>query len=112
MKTVILVMIATTLISATVFAQEKSEAKPEIAVSKPLMVSGKVSNDGKTLMTDIDSEWTIGNVEALRGHEGRLVKVKCYVDTAKNRIQILSVKKDDSQSNYAAARYADSAFRR
>jgi hypothetical protein len=113
MKTFMLAMIATALLSARVAAQEKSEAsKPEITPAKPLVVSGRVSNDGKTLMTDIDSEWTIDNAEALKGHEGRLVKVKCYVDTAKNRIQILSVKKDDAQSNYTAARYADSAFRR
>jgi hypothetical protein len=68
--------------------------------------------DGKTLLTDIDSIWSVSNRQALKGHEGRIVRVKCFVDTEKNSIQILSVKRDDSESNYTAVRYSDSAFRR
>jgi hypothetical protein len=78
---------------------------------KSLTVSGKVSTDGKTFLTDIDSEWQVSNADALKGHEGRLVRVKCYVDTEKNSMKILSVKRDDNESNYAA-RNTDSAFRR
>lgn len=74
-------------------------------------VSGKVSADGKTFLTDIDSEWQVSNADALKGHEGRLVRVRCYVDTEKSSIKILSVKGDDNDSNYAA-RNTDSAFRR
>jgi len=113
MRTVILGTIATMMISGCLLAQEKPETpKQETSALKPLMVSGKVSDAGKTLTTDIDSVWTVSNPEVLRGHDGRLVKVKCYVDTVKNRIQILSVRKDEAQSNYTAARYTDSAFRR
>ena len=78
--------------------------------SKPLMVSGRVSPDGKTLLTDIDSEWTISNPDALKGHEGLRVMVKCYVDTEKSRIQILRVKKEEDFKY--AAKHDDSAFRR
>jgi hypothetical protein len=79
--------------------------------AKSLTVSGKVSPDGKTFLTDIDSEWQVSNADALKGHEGRLVRVKCYVDTEKNSMKILSVKRDENDSNYAA-RNTDSAFRR
>lgn len=113
MKTFVLGMIATTLISGCVLAQEKPEgSKQETTTPKPLMVSGRVSDAGRTLTTDIDSEWTVSNPEALKGHDGRLVKVKCYIDSAKNRIQVLSVRKNDAQSDYTAARSTDSAFRR
>ena len=101
--------------------QAKSAAKPEAtgqdhgtarsASAKPLAVSGRVSDDGKSLITDIDSEWAVSNAEMLKGNEGRRVTVKCYVDTERGRIQVLSVKKNESEPKYAA-RYNDSAFRR
>jgi hypothetical protein len=116
MKTLMVATLATVLLMAgSIVAQDKasssSPANGVAASSKALTVSGKVSNDGKTLLTDIDSEWTVGNPEVLKGHEGRLVTVKCYVDTEKNRIHVLSVKRADTGSSYAA-KTADSAFRR
>ena len=74
-------------------------------------MSGKVSGDGKTLMTDIDSAWPVSNTDALKGHEGRWVTVRCYVDTDHGQIHVLSVRKEESELKYAA-RYADSVFRR
>lgn len=103
------------VISGAIIAQDKpaptAQEHPTAFVAKPLTVSGKVSNDGKSLLTDIDTEWTVSNADALKGHEGRLVRVKCFVDTEKNMIKVLSVRRDDSDSNYAA-RHTDSAFRR
>jgi hypothetical protein len=78
---------------------------------KPLVVSGRISSDGKSLLTDIDSEWTISNAEFVKGHEGRMVTVKCYVDTRTNRLEVLSIKHENSATNYAS-RQTDSAFRR
>jgi hypothetical protein len=90
-------------ISGSIFAQEKPALSADHAAfsAKPLTVSGKVSADGKTLLTDIDSEWLVSNADVLKGHEGRAVRVKCYVDTEKNSMKILSVKKEE-ESNYAA----------
>lgn len=111
MKSTILLALAVVLFaSLPAIAQGKPESTP--ASTKPLVVSGRVSTDGKTLLTDIDSTWSVSNREALKGHEGRMVHVKCFVDTEKNTIKILSVKRDDSESNYTAVRYSDSAFRR
>jgi hypothetical protein len=78
------------------------------ASTKALTVSGKLSDDGKRFITDIDTEWAINNPDSLKGHEGRLVTIKCYVDSDKDRIQVLSVRADVQYS----ATYRDSAFRR
>jgi len=102
------------LISALSVAQEQTEkTKPDASSSpaKTLLVYGRVSNDGKKLVTDLDSEWTVSNSETLRGREGTLVRVRCYVESDRNRIRILSIKKEQGESGYAA-RNADSAFRR
>jgi hypothetical protein len=103
------------LMTGTVLAQDKAAPSTQdvtpVSTVKPLMVSGRVSKDGRTLWTDIDSECTVNNSDILKGLEGRLVKAKCYVDTKKNQIQILSVKKEVSEANYAAT-HTDSAFRR
>jgi hypothetical protein len=92
-------------ISGATFAQDKTVPATQDHTSafapKPLTVSGRVSADGRTFLTDIDSEWLVSNADVLKGHEGRLVRVKCYVDTEKNSIKILTVKKDEGESNYA-----------
>ncbi|HEY1679471.1 MAG TPA: hypothetical protein VGG04_17275 [Candidatus Sulfotelmatobacter sp.] len=82
------------------------------ASAKPLVVSGRVSKDGSMLLTDIDSAWSITNRETLKGLEGLLVRVKCFVDTEKNTIQVLSIRKETNELNYSSVRYSDSAFRR
>jgi len=106
MKTsIVAAFAALLLISGSAFAQEKPSPQSDNATSasaKPLTVYGKVSNDRKTLMTDIDSEWMVSNPDALKGHEGRRVTVKCYVDSERNKIQVLSVKKDASETAYVA----------
>ena len=115
MKAFILVSIATILaVSCSAYAQEKTSSRGSehgTFVSKPLTVTGKISPDGKTFWSDIDSEWSVTNAEMLKGLEGKLVRMKCYVDTDKNSIKVLWIKKDGSESSYSA-RSTDSAFRR
>ena len=79
--------------------------------SKSLTVFGRVSNDGRTLLTDLDTDWAVSNAEVLKGREGSLVTVKCYVDSERNQIHVLSVKSAQSELKYAL-RQQDSAFRR
>jgi len=78
---------------------------------KMLTISGKVSDDGKTFITDIDSEWALSNAEALKGREGARVTVKCYIDADRDTLHVLSVKSEQVELKYAAKR-GDSAFRR
>jgi len=100
------------LISGLGLAQEHADkTTPPYSSAKTLLVYGRVSADGKKLLTDLDSEWTVSNSETLKGREGTLVRVRCYVDSDRNRIQVLSIKKEQGESTYAT-RNADSAFRR
>jgi hypothetical protein len=103
---IVLVAIAAVMICGSALTQEKTVAsQPEQVAAfspKPLTVSGRVGAEGKTFLTDIDSEWMVSNADVLKSHEGQMVRVKCYVDTEKNSIKILAVKKEDGSSNYAA----------
>jgi hypothetical protein len=82
----------------------EAEAKidsPSFAVgAKPLTVLGKVGNDGKTFVTDIDTEWSVSNADILKGYEGRPATVKCLVDPERNRIHVLSVKTIQAQLRF------------
>lgn len=102
------------LISSCALAQEMSvsgKMDSSHRSAKVLIVLGRVSADAHTLLTDLDSEWKISNANMLKGYEDRLVRVRCYVDTEKNQLRILTIKRDDGRSTYAV-RYGDSAFRR
>jgi hypothetical protein len=102
------------LFSGAVFAQDQAQPAANrnaaVRASKSLTVSGKVSEDGRSLLTDLDSEWLVSNAEALKGREGKLVTVKCYIESDHNQIHILSVR-TASDVKYAS-RIGDSAFRR
>lgn len=115
MRTLVLVAIAVIVICGSALSQEKAAAAQTEHVAafapKPLTVSGKLSADGKIFLTDIDSEWMVSNVDAVKGHEGHLVRVKCFVDTEKSSIKILSLKREDSESTYAARNTFSSAGR-
>ncbi len=109
MKSSILTAVSLALITSGIsLAQERLQpastredatiARP--AATKPLTVFGRVSRDGQTLITDIDSEWTVSNAAILRGREGRLVTVKCYVDSDRNQIRVLSVRTFQSEVKF------------
>jgi pentapeptide MXKDX repeat protein len=61
--------------------------------SKPIQVTGKVSDDGKMFVNDKDSKsWTISNPEAVKGHEGHHVTLTAHVYADKNEVHVLSLK--------------------
>jgi hypothetical protein len=60
---------------------------------KAVTLSGKVSDDGKTFMSDKDNKnWTISNPETVKGHEGHHVTVEAQSDPTKNEIHVTSLK--------------------
>jgi hypothetical protein len=60
---------------------------------KGVTLSGKVSDDGKMLMSDSDHKnWMISNPEAVKGHEGHRVTLSASVDAAKNEVHVTSVR--------------------
>jgi hypothetical protein len=95
---------ATLLLVATAAARDRSS-------SKPVTLSGKVSDDCKTLVAQNNENWSITNPDAVAGREGRQVKIKCRVSAGRHEIQVLSVKPAVAQTAYFANK-GDSAFRR
>jgi len=99
------VLLATVLLMAGVAGAQSAHAK-----LKPVTLTGRVSQDGQMLMADKGTSWILSNTQAVKGHEGRLVTVKCTLEPAQNRVHVLSVK-GSSEARFAV-NLGDSAFRR
>jgi hypothetical protein len=74
--------------------------------TKASSVTGKISDDGKTFVSDKDGKtWNISNPDAVKGHEGHHVTLKANVSADKNEVQVVSLKmagnnmKDGSSPN-------------
>jgi len=70
------------LMSVVVHAQDtmKQDTMKNDASTKAVSVTGKISDDGKTFVSDKDGKsWTISNPEAVKGHEGHHVTLKAHV---------------------------------
>jgi archaellum component FlaG (FlaF/FlaG flagellin family) len=74
--------------------------------TKATHVTGKISDDGKTFVSDKDGKsWTINNPDAVKGHEGHHVTLKANVNADKSSVDVVSLKmasdkmKKDSMSN-------------
>ena len=102
-------LLAVLMTCAFAVAQQASDlhAAPP---AKAVTISGTLSSDGKTLVSDQDDVWTVSNAEALKGHEGRQVVVKCRPDSKAHSIHVYFLVRRD-EPRYAADR-GDSAFRR
>jgi hypothetical protein len=72
--------------------QMKEDNPQAQKATKAVSLSGKLSDDGKTFVDKDGKSWTVGNPEALKGHEGHKVTLKVYADPAKNEVQVVSVK--------------------
>lgn len=72
---------------------KSDDMKAEKASSKAVHITGKISADGQTFVSDKDSKnWTISNPEAVKGHEGHHVTLTGQPDAAKNEIKVMSLK--------------------
>lgn len=71
----------------------KNDTMKDDASKKAVQVTGKVSDDGKTFVSDKDSKsWTITNPDAVKGHEGHHVTLTAHVYADKNEVHIMSLK--------------------
>jgi hypothetical protein len=60
---------------------------------KAVQVTGKISDDGKTFVSDTDSKsWSITNPDAVKGHEGHHVTLTAHVYADKNEVHVMSLK--------------------
>ena len=82
-----LVAVAQDAAQQTSGAQDSSQS-----ASKANSISGKVSDDGKSIVDKDGKSWTVSNPEALKGHEGHQVTLKGDVDSSKNEVRVDSVK--------------------
>jgi hypothetical protein len=78
---------------------------------KTTSIPGNVGSEGKTFTADKDHRiWMVINPELLSTIDGRHVKVKAHVDTARNQIRIVSISAIPEQG--AGIKLDDAAFRR
>lgn len=108
---------AIALLSTAVVAQQDSRtgavrlenADSTITAKKAVMLSGRVSNDGKLLVSEDKDQWTVSNPAVISKHAGQFVNVKCQLSADQNSIHVLLVQPVAAQS---ASTHNDSAFRR
>ena len=96
MKKLMMIFFALSLLmSAVGVAQDtmKQDTMKKDASTKEVSVTGKISDDGKTFVSDKDEKsWTISNPEAVKGHEGHHVTLKAHVYADKNEVHVMSLK--------------------
>ncbi|HXY26127.1 MAG TPA: hypothetical protein VEI73_15860 [Candidatus Acidoferrum sp.] len=115
-KRTILLLATALFLPLTASAQHSSKAAetkqldPTVS-KKATLISGQISLDGKTLVTDKNEIWAITNPDVLAGHKGEQVRVKCQVFAAKSEIQVFSFEPGSRDVRIASNR-TDSAFRR
>jgi hypothetical protein len=83
------------LMSVVAVAQDtmKQDNMKADTSAKAVKVTGKISDDGKTFVSDKDSKsWTISNPDAVKGHEGHHVTLTAHVYADKNEVHVMSLK--------------------
>ena len=105
----------TVLMSLIAIAQEA--AKPDTnsasprSYAKAITLSGTVSDEGQTFISDKDIRWGVANPEALDGRDGSQVTIKCFAYPDKHQIHVLAIRTAQPEVRYTANK-SDSAFRR
>ena len=112
-KLMTVVFAACMLVPVGLMAQDSTAAAPAAAPAasqdsmkaststKAAHVTGKISDDGKTFVSDKDGKsWAISNPDAVKGHEGHHVTLKANVDADKSAVEVVSLKMaGDNMSN-------------
>ena len=71
----------------------KQDATKSDTSTKAANVTGKISDDGKSFVSDKDGKtWAISNPDAVKGHEGHHVTLKAHVSADKNAVEVVSLK--------------------
>jgi hypothetical protein len=108
-KLVLSFLLVPLLLPAPASAQRGGKGKS--TAPKASTISGKVSQDGKSLIGKNGEPWLVANPATLAGHEGQQVNVKCQLSSVGHDIRVLSVKTVATQTKYAV-NLGDAAFRR
>lgn len=109
MKKLVLFFLAVPLLlPVSAFGQDHNAAKS--SSPKSITISGRVSEDGKTLTAKNGESWSVTNPSALTSRENQQVKVKCEA-AANHSVRVISLKILATPVTYHA-NPGDSAFRR
>jgi len=96
MKMLIAICFALALLTSGVVSAQDTMHNDNMkgdASMKAVHVTGKVSDDGKSFVSDTDSKsWTINNPEAVKGHEGHHVTLTAQCNADKNEVHVMSLK--------------------
>ena len=110
MKKLVLCFLAVPLL-LPVFAFGQNQNAAGSSSAKAITISGRVSEDGKSLIAKNGEPWTVANLGALAGHENQQVKIKCLKILADHQLHVLSIKAVAAPATYHVYP-SDSAFRR
>ncbi len=95
MKKLIALCFALALLTCTVaIAQDtmnNDNMKSDMA-KKTTKVTGKISDDGKSFVSEDGKTWTIANPDAVKGHEGHHVTLTAHVYPDKMEVHVMSLK--------------------
>jgi hypothetical protein len=80
------------------------------SVAKSITISGRVSQDGKSLIAKNGESWSVTNPDTLAAHQNQQVKVKCET-SIDHSIRVLSVRTLATPASFHP-NPSDSAFRR
>ena len=96
MKKLMTILFAFTLLmSLSMVAQDTMKQDPSKSdtPTKAASITGKISDDGKTFVSDKDGKsWAISNPDAVKGHEGHHVTLKANVSADKTSVEVVSLK--------------------
>ena len=100
MKKLMTIVFAFSLLTALSLVAQDTAQQPDsmkapttTSSAKPAHIMGKISDDGKSFVSDKDGKsWTISNPDAVKGHEGHHVVLKANVDAADNQVEVVSLK--------------------
>lgn len=108
-KLVLSVLAVPLLLPVSAFGQDHNPTKSSAA--KAITMSGRVSEDGKSLIAKNGESWSVMNPDALARHVSQQVKIKCQIGSAAHDIRVLSVRTMATPATFHP-NPGDSAFRR
>lgn len=96
MKKLLVICFVLAIVSVGVASAQDTMSKGDTMKadsSKATRVTGKISDDGKTFVSDKDGKsWTISNPDAIKGHEGHHVVLTANLDADKGEVHVKSLK--------------------
>jgi hypothetical protein len=105
MKKLMIILFAFGLLTSLSLAAQdtmKQDNTKASTTTKAASLTGKISDDGKTFVSDKDGKsWSIDNPDAVKGHEGHHVTLKAHVSALAGTVDVVSLKMagDNMKSN-------------